>query len=156
MNLFQTQSDDYLSAEWLNHSPSLRKLMKSIEYWDTRERFMAENALASLWAAKHVSPIHTDLVILKNGQLFGLMTGHLWPSQKLYFIEYIAVAGKSTSEQHFYRMRLVREAIDCSQEHGFHGWVGCSPDRSDIRIWKDLGFCDHGDLIYRRMGYFLQ
>lgn len=156
------------SLMWLSDKRMYRELRKIAKTWPGQDVNGIEKLgliLFETWSAVQGLQPFPDVCLLSHeDKLVGILCGSISFQQRNFNIQHLVIAPLHVSTQILYdeaydkaRNKLVEAAIDVSQNHGFHGWVSCSPEEGDIPVFSKMGFRRHHDgLTYRRMGYFTQ
>jgi|GEM_PF-3699976 len=102
-------------------------------------------------------PFPDIAVAITNHHVVGVLCGYMNELHRCFFISEIAFHPSYALYREIQTdvgRSLVEAAIDFSQELGFHGWVGCADDMHHLQLLRQLGFSQHDDFTYRKMGYF--
>lgn len=147
---------------WLPYHCMYRQLRQIAKRWPQNDKKGVEGiglVLYEVWAAVQGQQSFPDVCVLTHHEEYvGVLCGLAWPLQRNFYIQHVVVCQHQGTASALYeeiQHKLVESAIDFSQELGFHGWVSCSLEEGEKRMWRNLGFSPGDDhLTHRRMGYF--
>lgn len=147
---------------WLSNKRMYRELRRVAKNWPREDLKGIEKlglVLFETWSAvQGLQPFPEVGLLSHEDRLVGVLCGFLCLQKRHFDIQNLIIAQWSSNDQVAYdeiQNKLVEAAMDLSQNHGFHGWVSCSPEEGDIPTFRKMGFSLHQDgLTYRRMGYF--